>query len=202
MIKNIVFDMGNVLIRFDPERFMARYSLSETDKVLLRKEVFRSVEWVRMDRGALDEKSAEESILPRLPEHLRSVACELIEKWDDPLLPVDGMLELVQTLKSNQYNVYLLSNAASRQHEYWKRAEASRWMDGALISADVKLLKPDPQIYRVFLNRFSLKAEECVFIDDTPINVEGAIHEKMAGVVFDMDVDALKQNLRALGVHL
>ena len=71
-----------------------------------------------------------------------------------------------------------------------------------MISADVKLLKPDPQIYRVFLNRFSLKAEECVFIDDTPINVEGAIHEKMAGVVFDMDVDALKQNLRALGVHL
>ena len=202
MIRNIVFDMGNVLIRFDPERFMDRYSLPENDKALLRKEVFRSVEWVMLDRGSLDESAAEKCILPRLPEHLRSVACDLIEKWDDPLLPVEGMLELVQKLKGSQYNIYLLSNAASRQHEYWKKAQASSWMDGVLISADVKLLKPDPQIYRTFLDKFDLRAEECVFIDDTPINVEGAIRENMAGIVFDMDVDALTQNLRALGVRI
>lgn len=202
MIRNIVFDMGNVLIRFDPERFMNRYSISEEEKILLRKDVFRSIEWVMLDRGTLDESTAEKMILPRLPEHLRSIARDLIEKWDDPLLPVDGMLELIQALKDHRYNVYLLSNAASRQHEYWKRAEASRWMDGTLISADVKLLKPDPQIYRMFLSKFGLKAEECVFIDDTPINVESAIHEDMAGIVFDMDIDSLMQNLRALGVNI
>lgn len=104
MIKNIVFDMGNVLIRFDPERFMERYAISEEEKELLRKEVFRSIEWVMLDRGILDESAAEKTILPRLPEHLHSIAHDLIEKWDDPLLPVDGMLELVQTLKKHQYN--------------------------------------------------------------------------------------------------
>lgn len=201
MIKNIVFDMGNVLIRFDPELFMNRYSISGEDKILLRNEIFRSVEWVMMDRGAIDEATAESRILPRLPERLHSVACELIEKWDDPIIPVDGMLKLLQTLKQNGYQLYLLSNASARQHKYWARAEVSKLMNGTLISADIKLLKPDPQIYRTFLKKFDLKPEECVFIDDTPINVEGALYENMAGIVFNMDVDALKQSLCALGVE-
>lgn len=117
------------------------------------------------------------------------------------ILPVEGILELLQTLKKNGYRLYLLSNAAIRQHEYWARAEASKLMDGTLISADVKLLKPDPQIYQTFMKKFDLKAEECVFIDDTPINVEGALYENMAGIVFNMNADALKQTLCALGVE-
>ena len=117
------------------------------------------------------------------------------------IIPVEGILELLQTLKKNGYRLYLLSNAAIRQHEYWARAEASKLMDGTLISADVKLLKPDPQIYQTFLKKFDLKAEECVFIDDTPINVEGALYENMAGIVFNMNANALKQTLCALGVE-
>jgi HAD hydrolase, family IA, variant 3 len=117
------------------------------------------------------------------------------------ILPVEGILELLQTLKKNGYRLYLLSNAAIRQHEYLARAEASKLMDGTLISADVKLLKTDPQIYQTFLKKFDLKAEECVFIDDTPINVEGALYENMAGIVFNMNAYALKQTLCALGVE-
>ena len=114
------------------------------------------------------------------------------------ILPVEGILELLQTLKKNGYRLYLLSNAAIRQHEYLARAEASKLMDGTLISADVKLLKTDPQIYQTFLKKFDLKAEECVFIDDTPINVEGALYENMAGIVFNMNAYALKQTLSGL----
>ena len=117
------------------------------------------------------------------------------------ILPVEGILELLQTLKKNGYRLYLLSNAAIRQQEYLARAEASKLMDGTLISADVKLLKTDPQIYQTFLKKFDLKAEECVFIDDTPINVEGALYENMAGIVFNMNAYALKQTLCALGVE-
>ena len=117
------------------------------------------------------------------------------------ILPVEGILELLQTLKKNGYRLYLLSNAAIRQHEYLARAEASKLMDGTLISADVKLLKTDPQIYQTFLKKFDLKVEECVFIDDTPINVEGALYENMAGIVFNMNAYALKQTLCALGVE-
>ena len=201
MIKNIVFDMGNVLVRFDPELFMDRYSLTGEDRKLIRNEVFRSVEWTMLDRGVIDEKIAERRILPRLPEHLHDAARGLIEKWDDPIVPVEGMLELLQALKAKGYRLYLLSNAATRQPIYWARAEASKLMDGALISAEVKLLKPDPQIYRTFLHKFDLRPEECVFIDDTPINVEGALYENMAGIVLNMDVPALAESLRALGVE-
>lgn len=194
-------DMGNVLVRFDPELFMDRYSLTGEDRKLIRNEVFRSVEWTMLDRGVIDEEIAEQRILPCLPERLHDAARGLIEKWDDPIVPVEGMLELLQALKAKGYRLYLLSNAATRQPIYWARAEASKLMDGALISAEVKLLKPDPQIYRTFLHKFALRPEECVFIDDTPINVEGALHENMAGIVFNMDVAALAESLHALGVE-
>ena len=193
--------MGNVLVRFDPELFMDRYSLTGEDRRLIRNEVFRSVEWTMLDRGVIDEEIAERRILPRLPERLHDAARGLIEKWDDPIVPVEGMLELLQALKAKGYRLYLLSNAATRQPIYWARAEASKLMDGALISAEVKLLKPDPQIYRTFLHKFALRPEECVFIDDTPINVEGALYENMAGIVFNMDVAALAESLRSLGVE-
>lgn len=201
MIKNIIFDMGNVLVRFDPELFMDRYSLTGEDRKLIRNEVFRSVEWTMLDRGVIDEEIAEQRILPRLPERLHDAACGLIEKWDDPIVPVEGMLEFLQALKAKGYRLYLLSNAATRQPIYWARAETSKLMDGAPISAEVKLLKPDPQIYRAFLHKFALRPEECVFIDDTPINVEGALYENMAGIVFNMDVAALAESLHALGVE-
>lgn len=193
--------MGNVLVRFDPELFMDRYSLTGEDRKLIRNEVFRSVEWTMLDRGVIDEEIAEQRILPRLPERLHDAARGLIEKWDDPIVPVEGMLELLQALKAKGYRLYLLSNAATRQPIYWARAEASKLMDGALISAEAKLLKLDPQIYRTFLRKFALRPEECVFIDDTPINVEGALYENMAGIVFNMDVPALAESLCTLGVE-
>lgn len=121
MIKNIVFDMGNVLVRFDPELFMDRYSLTGEDRKLIRNEVFRSVEWTMLDRGVIDEEIAEQRILPRLPERLHDAARGLIETWDDPIVPVEGMLELLQALKAKGYRLYLLSNAATRQPIYWAR---------------------------------------------------------------------------------
>ena len=91
MIKNIVFDMGNVLVRFDPELFMDRYSLTGEDRKLIRNEVFRSVEWTMLDRGVIDEEIAEQRILPRLPD-----VCTLtyydprIDLVSDKLLDLSG----------------------------------------------------------------------------------------------------------------
>ena len=91
MIENIVFDMGNVLVRFDPELFMDRYSLTGEDRKLIRNEVFRSVEWTMLDRGVIDEEIAEQRILPRLPD-----VCTLtyydprIDLVSDKLLDLSG----------------------------------------------------------------------------------------------------------------
>ena len=201
MVKNIVFDMGNVLIRFDRELFLDRLDLSPEDRALLTNEVFRSLEWARMDRGSLTEAQAVESICQRLPRHLHSAAKQLVENWDDPILPVEGMCELIEELKAAGYGIYLLSNASVRQHEYWPRVPGSRLFDGTLISAAEKLVKPQPEIYRLLLERFSLNAEECFFIDDVAANIEGAFYCGIPGAVFQGDMRKLREDLRAAGVR-
>lgn len=202
MIRNILFDMGNVLIYFDRNLFMDRLGVSEEDKKLLMREVFLSVEWVRMDRGSMVEADAVASCCARLPERLHDTAAKLIAMWDRPILPIPGIYELIEELKAKGYGIYLLSNASLRQHEYWPRIEASRFFDGTLISADEGIIKPQPEIYRLILDRFSLKAEECFFIDDVPANIEGAFYCGIPGAVFHDDVALLRSQLRAAGVDV
>ena len=99
MIRNILFDMGNVLIRFDRKLFLDRLELSEEDKALLLREVFANVEWAQMDRGSKTEATAWESACKRLPARLHLAAKQLFFRWDEPLIPIEGMYELVEELK-------------------------------------------------------------------------------------------------------
>ena len=200
MIKNIVFDMGNVIIRFDPAAFIDRYGVSAGDKQTLLTEIFRSPEWVMMDRGTLTDEQCADILCPRLPEHLREIARKLIALWDRPIIEVEGIYPLIEELKSKGYGIYLLSNASCRQPDYWQRVPASRFFDGTLISYSVKLVKPMPEIYEKFFETFSLKREECFFIDDSPANIEAGLYVGMPGVVFHNDIKRLRRQLRAAGV--
>ncbi len=202
MIRNVVFDMGNVLLYFDRDYFISRLGIEGEDRNLLKREVFLSLEWARMDRGSLTDEQAAESICRRLPEHLHDAAKKLVQMWDRPILPVPGMYELIEELKAGGYGIYLLSNASYRQHDYWPRIPCSRFFDGTVVSADEKLVKPQPEIYRLLLERFSLKAEECFFVDDLTTNVEGAFWCGIPGMVFHDDVEELRQKLRAAGVDV
>ena len=202
MIRNILFDMGNVLIYFDRNLFMDRLGVAAEDKKLLMREVFLSVEWVRMDRGSMVEADAVASCCQRLPEHLHDAAEKLIQMWDRPILPIPGMYELIEELKSKGYGIYLLSNASLRQHEYWPKIPGWQYFDGKLISADEKVMKPHPDYYRIALERFDLKPEACFFIDDVPANIEGAQYCGIPGAVFHADVPLLRRQLRAAGVEI
>ena len=202
MIKNILFDMGNVLIHFDRRVFLDRLDISEEDKQLLLREVFLSVEWVQMDRGTLREETAEPMMCRRLPEHLHDAVHQLVSCWDEPMLPVAGMAELVQELKENGYGIYLLSNASVRQHEYWPQIPGWQFFDGKIISADEKVMKPHPDYYLRALEKFSLIPRECFFIDDVPANIEGALYCGIPGAVFHKDVPLLRRQLRAIGVDV
>jgi putative hydrolase of the HAD superfamily len=202
MIKNILFDMGNVLIHFDRKAFLDRLDISEEDKQLLLREVFLSVEWVQMDRGTLREETAEPLMCQRMPEYLHSAVHSLVSEWDDPMLPIAGMAELVEELKEKGYGIYLLSNASIRQHAYWPKIPGWQFFDGKVISADEKVMKPHPDYYRIALERFDLKPEECFFIDDVPANIEGALYCGIPGTVFHKDVPLLRRQLRAAGVNI
>ena len=202
MIKNIVFDMGNVIIRFDPELFMVRLGLAEEDRKLLKRELFVSLEWSRMDRGSLTDEEAAEIVCRRVPERLHDAVRRLVGMWDRPILPVEGMYDLVEELRGMGYGIYLLSNASFRQHDYWPRVPASKFFDGTLISADVKLVKPQPEIYRLLCDKFSLIPEECVFIDDSTSNAEGAYFCGINALVFHGDAHEMRLKLNELGVKV
>ncbi len=202
MTRNIIFDMGGVLIRFDREYFIRRLGVDAGDERILMNEVFRSVEWARMDRGSIAEADAVHNICERTPERLHDAVEKLVTMWERPILPIDGMYELIADLKNNGYGVFLLSNASLRQHEYWPHIPASRFFDGKLISADVRLVKPQPEIYTLLCSTFGLTPSECFMIDDTPQNIEGAYEIGMPGFVFNDDAAALRIALKNRGVTL
>lgn len=201
MIKNIIFDMGNVLIYFDPDFFIRRVGITdEADRKLLNREVYRSLEWAQMDRGSLTDEEADKIMCSRIPERLHGAVHGLVADWARPILPVPGMEDLVRELKEAGYGIYLLSNASYHQHDYWPEIPGQQYFDGTLISADVKMVKPQPEIYRLLCEKFSLLPEECVFIDDAIPNVEGAFWTGMNAIVFHDDAAEVREKLRALGV--
>ena len=201
MIKNIVFDMGGVLINFDAQRYTARFVPDPADYELIRRELFRSVEWISMDRGSITDEQAVSSVCRRLPERLRDSARELtLHWWRHWLLPMEGMAELVRELKGLGYGIYLLSNAKEDLPRYFDRIPGSECFDGRVVSADWKLLKPQPEIYQTLLREYGLRAEECFFIDDLNINIEGARFVGMDGAIFDGDLPRLRRSLNAAGV--
>ena len=192
-MRNIIFDMGNVLINYDPEHFVDREDLSDADRALLLANIFRSPEWPMVDSGELDEPDLETRVLPKLPERLHAVARKLLYSWERPMEPIPGMAELITECKARGMGVYLLSNASRRQPEYWPDIPGSEHFDGVVISALVRQVKPGPEIYRTLLERYRLRPEDCLFVDDVQQNVDGAVAVGMHAVRFTGDAAALRE---------
>ena len=201
MIKNIIFDMGNVLIQWSPKKIVARLGVNAEDAELLLREVFSEMEWVSMDHGIMTQQDGYERICHRLPERLHEAARQCVfDWWKPPLDPVPGMAELAREVRERGYGVYLCSNATSTLHEYFDRIPGAEYFEGKIVSADVALLKPQHEIYECLFDTFELKAEECFFIDDSPLNIDGAYAVGMPGAVYLGDMTRLRKAMRAAGI--
>ena len=200
MIKNVVFDMGGVLIRFDAEHYTTRFVPDPADYELMRRELFRSIEWVWMDRGTITDDEVVAAVCARLPERLHQAVRDILDNWHQDIPPLDGVYDLVKELKGKGYRIYLLSNTCTRFHEFRKNIPALEFFDGEFVSCDFHFVKSEPGIYLRFLEYFHLRPEECVFIDDDPRNIEGAVRCGMGGVIYHGDPAHLRLRLRELGV--
>lgn len=201
MIKSIVFDLGNVLISYDPETYMNSFELESALKDEVYKAIFKSKHWLELDKGTITEKEAigffcEE--IPQAEEYIKKV----MSGWKDMLLPIPETVELLKELKNKGYKLFVLSNYHKDAFEKTSSEnEFFTLLDGSVVSYEVKCLKPEKKIYEHLLSAYDLKPEETLFIDDMEANVRGAQEVGIQGVLFQ-GVEQLRTYLEEIKVLL
>lgn len=174
MIKNIVFDLGNVLIKYMPEKFLNDYIKKENREIFIT-EVFKSKEWLELDRGTLSYKDAVEIFSKRVPKESKNIEKLFEEKISFCISPIVENVEIMRKLKEKGYFVYILSNFHQPAFEYIKENwDFIREFDGEVVSCYYHYIKPEKEIYEVLLKKYNLLPEQTIFIDDVKKNIEGA----------------------------
>lgn len=194
MIKNIIFDLGNVLIGFKPEEFINK-NIKEEYREKFFNVVFKGQEWADLDRGVLEYSDAVKIFSERVPE----CSSEIKKLFDnyilDVLEPIEKNIEIMKSLKG-KYKLYVLSNFHYPAFDYiFKNWEFFKYFDGKIVSGHCKLLKPEKEIYKLLCSSYSLNPDECVFIDDTKVNIEAAEKFGIKGIHLT-DINILEEKLK------
>lgn len=197
MIKNVVLDMGNVLLDYNPEFVLNMFCSSEEEKRVIDKELFNGPEWKLGDRGDIKDKDRYDIVKARVPEEYHAALKNCADRWDVCMTPLEGAGEFCESVKKNGYGIYVLSNASDLFYTYFPKFKPLDFFDGVFVSSDYLMLKPDVKIYETFLDKYGLKADECLFIDDREDNVEGARKAGMNTFRFKGDYDAVISYLAA-----
>lgn len=193
MIKNIILDMGNVLLDYNPWYILDCLFDTKEDKELILKELFEGPEWVLGDIGSITNIQRYDTVRKRVPKRLHDKLMACVERWDTYMIPIDGAKDFCKFLKENGYGIYILSNACSEFYNYFPRCFDLDFFDGIIVSSDIHIIKPDLRIYKYLLDKYKLNPKECLFIDDRQDNVEGALKCGMKAHVFKNDFEEIKK---------
>lgn len=184
MIKTIIFDIGNVLLHFSWREHFASFGYSSEVQEKLAKATVLSEDWKETDLGILSYEEIYDLFVKNDPSVEREIR-ESLTNISGMLTQYDYAVPWIQELKSRGYQVLFLSNFSEKAlTEGAADMTFLPYMDGGVFSFKVKLVKPDPAIYRLLLDQYHLLAEECVFMDDTLPNVEAAIALGIHGIHF------------------
>jgi len=182
MIRNIIFDLGNVLISFKPAEFLARSSYSNEQIEIILNDVFLSHEWLELDNGDITLSEAIKSISGKSSLSEEELGA-IFDLRTEIMFPIADNIKLLPELKKRGYRLYFLSNFPADIFPKIKNDNFFfKYFDGGIISAEVRVSKPERRIYEILLMRFSLKPEESVFIDDIEKNVLSAVETGMHGI--------------------
>jgi len=200
MIKNIIFDLGNVLLDFNPEVYV-KSKITEEKVEEIYKCIFQSDEWPMLDRGTISEEQAKTNIINRNIENQELINL-VFENWYDILIPIESSVEVLKKLKQNGYKVYYLSNFHLAAFEYvTKKHDFFGIFDGGVVSYKEKLLKPEKEIYEKIVDKYDLEPSQTVFIDDMKENVKAAIRSGLKVILLKNPKD-LKIELEKLNVNI
>ena len=191
MIKNVVLDMGNVLLDYNPEAVLNMFCSSDEEKAIIRKELFDGPEWLMGDKGEIKDKDRFDLVKKRVPEKYHEALRKCADQWGVCMVPLKGAKEFCESVKEHGRGIYVLSNASDLFYDYFPKFLPLDFFNGVFVSSDYLMLKPDVNIYKKFLEVYGLKSEECLFVDDRLDNVQGAEKAGMNYFQFKGDYDAV-----------
>lgn len=183
--RNVVFDVGNVLLSWNPAALVRDHLPAGGDAEQFRRSIFDHADWVDLDRGTLDEADALLRFRERTGAPLELLS-RLVHAAKTSLTPMAESLAFLEELHRAGVALYVLSNMSHDtwdylrpRHDFWAR------FAGIVISAQLRLVKPDAAIYRHLLTQYALDPKQTVFFDDRPENVAGARAEGIQAHLFE-----------------
>ncbi len=184
--KNIIFDFGNVLARFNDREVLGHYCSSPEEFQRMKKALF--YDWDALDGGKIEYSKYMATVKQQLPSSLHSKLDLLSETWYQHLSPLTQTWSLIHELKESGYALYILSNASTYFAEHSSFFEITKAFDGIVFSGPLKMEKPNHEIYHYLFHTFQLIPEECLFLDDKEENIHTGMELGMDGIVFDLSI--------------
>lgn len=200
MITTIIFDIGNVLVDFCWEEYLNSFHFSEQVVKRIAHATVLNDAWNEFDRGGSEEDELIESFVKNAPDLEKEIR-QICDDIHDMLRKRDYAIPWIKELKEMGYKVYYLSNFSKKaERECAHTIDFIPYMDGGILSYQVKMVKPDPEIYKLLLKRYELVPEECVFMDDREDNCRAAQKLGIHGIQFTTKEKAIEE-LKKLGVY-
>jgi putative hydrolase of the HAD superfamily len=196
---NLIFDLGGVVVRWDPDAIIARVFSRQDMRKKVKQAVFGHADWLELDRGTLDREDAIRRAAQRLAMPEAEIR-RLLIAVPPSLIPIQETVDLLYRLKARGYPLYCLSNMHFASIEHLEREH--RFFEvfkGIVISCRLNLCKPEPAIYQHALKANGLKASDTVFIDDVDVNIAAAAKVGIRTIQFRSTAQC-EHELRALGV--
>ena len=198
MIKNIVFDLGKVLIEVNPVEYLKPFGFDDNTNEELSKLIFHSEEWIQCDAGKYAKNTEIADILcEKFPVYAEKIKLVLTDNWVKMLVRKEETIEFLRELKNRNFKIYILSNLSEQSYQFIKEYDFFELVDGGIYSYEEKLCKPDRKIYKKLLEKYSLIPEETIFIDDHKENIEVAKKMGIYGVIF-ADLEKVKREVEEM----
>ncbi|MFX1419293.1 MAG: HAD family hydrolase [Promethearchaeota archaeon] len=199
MIKNIIFDLGNVLLDFKPEIFLLNFTKDINYIQTFITKIIRSTIWLNLDNGSISLKKAKLAFVEKYPED-NAFIITFFEHWMEMLTPIKENVKIAEELKANGYKLYILSNFIVETIEIMKnKHKFFSLFNGIVISGQEKVVKPEIEIYLKLLEKFNLVPEECVYIDDIRSCILTARQLNIKTILFLPDTN-LRAELKKLNI--
>ena len=196
MIRNVIFDFGQVLVHFEPEYMVRQYVTDDDDVKLLSEVIFDRLYWDRLDLGTITDEETVRLCRERLPERLWDSAEKIHMNWIYNIPEIDGMKDLIKYIKERHgVGVFVLSNISHYFADNSHNIDILRLSDGSVFSARLGITKPDHRIFDHICKKYGLNPAETLFVDDSEKNIKASISFGLQGYLFDGDAQRLKTYL-------